>query len=61
MLGRNSDEYHYEDIFVWYSYLCAWKKTLLIVSHDQNFLNDVCTDVIHLGLWARNCDMNTVL
>ena len=31
------------------SYLCAWKKTLLIVSHDQNFLNNVCSDIIHLG------------
>ncbi|XP_019849794.1 PREDICTED: ATP-binding cassette sub-family F member 1-like [Amphimedon queenslandica] len=30
------------------NYLQCWKKTLLIVSHDQNFLNDVCTDVIHL-------------
>ena len=32
------------------SYLQVWKKTLLVVSHDQNFLNDVCTDVIHLGV-----------
>ena len=32
-----------------HSYLQSWKKTLLVVSHDQNFLNDVCTDVIHLG------------
>ena len=32
-----------------HSYLQAWKKTLLIVSHDQNFLNNVCTDIIHLG------------
>ena len=30
------------------NYLVAWKKTLLIVSHDQQFLDDVCTDVIHL-------------
>ncbi|CAG0882736.1 unnamed protein product [Cyprideis torosa] len=29
-------------------YLQGWKKTLLIVSHDQSFLNNVCTDVIHL-------------
>ena len=32
-----------------HSYLQSWKKTLLVVSHDQNFLNDVCTDVMHLG------------
>lgn len=31
-----------------FSYLQSWKKTLLIVSHDQSFLDDVCTDIIHL-------------
>lgn len=31
------------------SYLQGWKKTLLIVSHDQDFLNNVCTDIIHLN------------
>lgn len=30
------------------NYLQNWKKTLLIVSHDQSFLDNVCTDVIHL-------------
>ena len=30
------------------SYLQKWKKTLLIVSHDQDFLNNVCSDIIHL-------------
>lgn len=30
------------------NYLCNWKKTLLIVSHDQSFLDNVCTDIIHL-------------
>ena len=29
-------------------YLQKWKKTLLIVSHDQDFLNSVCEEVIHL-------------
>ena len=36
----------YESIF--FSYLQNWRKTLLIVSHDQNFLDNVCTDIIHL-------------
>lgn len=31
-----------------YSYLQNWKKTLLMVSHDQAFLDNVCTDIIHL-------------
>ena len=32
------------------NYLQAWKKTLLVISHDQNFLDNVCTDVIHLDM-----------
>ncbi|XP_041368802.1 ATP-binding cassette sub-family F member 1-like isoform X2 [Gigantopelta aegis] len=32
------------------NYLQQWKKTLLIVSHDQSFLNNVCTDIIHLDM-----------
>ena len=32
------------------NYLSNWKKTLLIVSHDQSFLDNVCTDIIHLDL-----------
>lgn len=32
------------------NYLQTWKKTLLIVSHDQDFLNNVCTDIIHLDM-----------
>ncbi|GAB6022006.1 ATP-binding cassette sub- F member 1 [Chamberlinius hualienensis] len=30
------------------NYLQGWKKTLLVVSHDQSFLDNICTDVIHL-------------
>lgn len=30
------------------SYLQRWKNTLLVVSHDQDFLDSVCTDMIHL-------------
>lgn len=30
------------------NYLQQWKKTLLIVSHDQSFLDNICTDIIHL-------------
>lgn len=30
------------------NYLQLWKKTLLVVSHDQSFLDNVCTDIIHL-------------
>jgi len=30
-------------------YLCQWKKTLIVVSHARDFLNNVCTDVLHLA------------
>ncbi|XP_059662014.1 ABC transporter F family member 4 [Cornus florida] len=29
-------------------YLCRWKKTLVVVSHDRDFLNTVCVEIIHL-------------
>nr|CAD1817029.1 unnamed protein product [Ananas comosus var. bracteatus] len=29
-------------------YLCQWKKTLVVVSHDRDFLNAVCNEIIHL-------------
>ncbi|CAN4081435.1 unnamed protein product [Withania somnifera] len=29
-------------------YLCRWKKTLVVVSHDRDFLNTVCSEIIHL-------------
>jgi hypothetical protein len=27
---------------------CSWKKTLIVVSHDREFLNSITTDIIHL-------------
>lgn len=29
-------------------YLQRWKKTLIVVSHDRDFLNVITTDIIHL-------------
>jgi ATP-binding cassette subfamily F protein 3 len=29
-------------------YLLSYSKTLIIVSHDRDFLNTVCTDIIHM-------------
>ncbi len=29
-------------------YLQKWKKTLLVVSHDQDFLNSICEEIMHL-------------
>lgn len=36
------------DAVMWLQdYLSNWEKTLLIVSHARDFLNEVCTDIIH--------------
>ena len=35
-----------------------WKKTLVVVSHDRDFLNNVTTDIVHLhdlGLHFYRC------
>ena len=29
-------------------YLCRWKKILLVVSRDRDFLITVCSEIIHL-------------
>lgn len=37
------------DAVIWLdNYLLGWKKTLLIVSHDQDFLNSVCEEILHI-------------
>ena len=28
--------------------MCRYKKTLVVVSHDRGFLNEVTTDIVHL-------------
>jgi len=29
-------------------YLSSWNRTIITVSHDRDFLNSICTDVVHL-------------
>merc|ERR1712223_1339714 len=44
------------------NYLQQWKKTLLVVSHDQSFLDNVCIDIIHLDqckLWYYKGNYST--
>jgi len=44
------------------NYLQNWKKTLLVVSHDQSFLDNVCSDIIHLDqckLWYYKGNYST--
>ncbi|XP_015679117.1 ATP-binding cassette sub-family F member 3 [Protobothrops mucrosquamatus] len=37
------------------NYLQTWQSTILVVSHDRNFLNAVATDVIHLHSQRLDC------
>ena len=30
------------------NYLQQWEKILIVVSHARDFLNEVCTDILHL-------------
>lgn len=30
------------------NYFQNWEKTLLVVSHDQSFLDNICSDIVHL-------------
>lgn len=42
---------------IWFeAFLAKWKKTLLVVSHDIDLLNNVCTDIIHLDHTMKKLD-----
>ena len=36
------------------TYLQGWNKTLVVVSHARSFLNNVCTDMLHMK--GEACD-----
>lgn len=46
MLDEPTNHLDLEAVLWLESYLCEYKHTLMIVSHDRGFLNEVCTDVI---------------
>ena len=35
------------------SYLQSWTNTLVVVSHDRDFLNAVCTDILQVRITGR--------
>ncbi len=40
--------YQFQAIIWLERYLQTWTSTLLVVSHDRNFLDEVATDMLHL-------------
>ncbi|ERN01398.1 hypothetical protein AMTR_s00002p00263170 [Amborella trichopoda] len=48
LLDEPTSDLDLRAVFWLEEYLCRWKKTLVVVSHDRDFLNTVCTDIIHL-------------
>merc|ERR1711962_1131305 len=64
LLLLDEPTYHLDlNAVIWLdNYLQQWKKTLLVVSHDQSFLDNVCTDIIHLDqckLWYYKGNYST--
>ncbi|XP_065566867.1 ATP-binding cassette sub-family F member 1-like [Artemia franciscana] len=48
LLDEPTNQLDFKAYFWLDNFLQAWKKTLLVVSHDQSILDNVCTDIIHL-------------
>ena len=36
------------------NYLINWKKGLIVVSHNQNFLNEICSHILHIDNYKIN-------
>ncbi|KAK2704966.1 hypothetical protein QYM36_017124 [Artemia franciscana] len=54
LLDEPTNQLDFKAYFWLDNYLQAWKKTLLIVSHDQSILDNVCTDIIHICTDRKN-------
>ncbi|KAI3862071.1 hypothetical protein MKX03_001514 [Papaver bracteatum] len=48
LLDEPTNHLYLRDVLWLEEYLCYWNKTLVIVSHDRDFLNAICGEIIHL-------------
>jgi ATP-binding cassette subfamily F protein 1 len=54
MLPEPTNHLDLEAVIFLESVLSKWEKTLVVVSHDQDFLDEVCQEIVHLDsqkLW----------
>ncbi|KAK4491826.1 hypothetical protein RD792_002603 [Penstemon davidsonii] len=48
LLDEPTNHLDHEAVNFLKDYLSGWEKTLVVVSHDRDFLNTVCNEIIHL-------------
>jgi ATP-binding cassette subfamily F protein 1 len=48
MLDEPSNHLDLNAVIWLIDYLSHYKKTVVVISHDKHFLNEVCTDIIHI-------------
>ena len=61
MLDEPTNHLDLEAVLWLESYLVDYKHTLIVVSHDRGFLNEICTDVIEFKNQKLTCKSSFVL
>jgi len=59
MLDEPTNHLDLEAVLWLESYLVEYKHTVIVVSHDRGFLNEVCTDIIEFSNQKLNCKNNS--
>lgn len=57
MLDEPTNHLDLEAVLWLESYLVDYKHTLIVVSHDRGFLNEVCTDIIEFRKQKLTCEL----
>jgi ABC-type Mn2+/Zn2+ transport system ATPase subunit len=61
MLDEPTNHLDLEAVLWLESYLVDYKHTLIVVSHDRGFLNEVCTDIIEFRKQKLTCKFYTTI
>lgn len=60
MLDEPTNHLDLEAVLWLESYLCQYKHTLIVVSHDRGFLNEICTDIMEFKNLKLTCKYSTM-